>query len=607
MLRGQESYTEPLEVYERARARGMDFVTITDHNSLAGALAIAHLPGTFLSAEFDTWFPENGCRVHVVASGIDEATFAAAMAARASVYDLVACLREADVLHYLAHPLFDMDGRLTPDTAEKCLLLFNVLEARNGSRTTRCNGLLQDVVATLTPERIAAMAERQGVAPYGATPWRKSLVGGSDDHSGLFVAGAHTVAGSGGGLQDFFAAVARGDCAPGGDDGDARLLAHSIYAASFWRVREILRLDDEAAGQRALGLLRKGFGRIGRDVPVLEKTVRGVRSMAPGLYRDGDRRGPEWEALLDELLGPLAVPHGIAAVGAKELDERLFTVVSRLADDVLEQHLTTLLAPGPLPFKQLLQSSFAVGMVHFLELPYFMAWHLQSRDRGVQAGLRQELVDGRGGAPGAAGKAAAPAAQPAGPLRLAVLTDAAPGGDGAAYDLAWAGRDAQAAVRVGILSLEPGAGRTPDRGGEIVAFRTLGELSAGGATLRIPPLLDVLDHLEESAAEALHVTGPGPMGLAGLAGARLLHLPVSGACGAAHAALVAGTGASSTAAPLRRYLRWFYGRLDAVVVPSRAAARHLIAGGVDPARVHVSRADMSPAGITRPRHTAPRP
>ena len=273
---------------------------------------------------------------------------------------------------------------------------------RAGGAQRVAHDALQRTAAGRRGDAHAGAHRGDGGAPgrraYGATPWRKSLVGGSDDHSGLFVAGAHTVAGSDGGLQDFFAAVARGDCAPGGDDGDARLLAHSIYAASFWRVREILRLDDEAADQRALGLLRKGFGRIGRDVPVLEKTVRGVRSMAPGLYRDGDRRGPEWEALLDELLGPLAVPHGIAAVGARELDERLFTVVSRLADDVLEQHLTTLLAPGPLPFKRFLQSSFAVGMVHFLELPYFMAWHLQSRDRGVQAGLRQQLVDGRGAA-----------------------------------------------------------------------------------------------------------------------------------------------------------------------------------------------------------------
>jgi len=132
-LRSAESFTEPLDLYHAQRARGMDFVTITDHNTLAGSLAIAHLPGTFLSAEFDTWFPENGARVHVVALGLDEVTFAAASKARASVYDLVACLREARVTHYLAHPLFDMTGRLTPETVERMLLLFNVLEGRNGA------------------------------------------------------------------------------------------------------------------------------------------------------------------------------------------------------------------------------------------------------------------------------------------------------------------------------------------------------------------------------------------------------------------------------------------------------------------------------------------
>ena len=76
-----------------------------------------------------------------------------------------------------------MTGNLTPDIVEKCLLLFNVLEALNGSRTVRCNGLLRDVVAQLTPQRLEQMAERQGIEPFGATPWRKALVGGSDDHS----------------------------------------------------------------------------------------------------------------------------------------------------------------------------------------------------------------------------------------------------------------------------------------------------------------------------------------------------------------------------------------------------------------------------------------
>ena len=45
VFRSQESYTEPAEVYRLARARGMDFITISDHNTLGGSLAIAHLPG----------------------------------------------------------------------------------------------------------------------------------------------------------------------------------------------------------------------------------------------------------------------------------------------------------------------------------------------------------------------------------------------------------------------------------------------------------------------------------------------------------------------------------------------------------------------------------
>ncbi len=190
------------------------------------------------------------------------------------------------------------------------LLLFNVLEGRNGARTARCNGLLRAIAAGLTQEQLEAMAERQGIEPYGETPWRKGLTGGSDDHSGLFAASAFTVAGGDGTPEGFLRAVAAGESDHGGADGDARLLAHSIYAASFWKIREILRLDDQEGRKRALGLLHRGFGRIGREVPLLEKTVSGVRSIAPGLYRDGDRRGPAWEELLEREVGSLVAASG---------------------------------------------------------------------------------------------------------------------------------------------------------------------------------------------------------------------------------------------------------------------------------------------------------
>ena len=37
-----ESFTEPAFIYEKARAAGMDYVTITDHNVIDGALESAH-------------------------------------------------------------------------------------------------------------------------------------------------------------------------------------------------------------------------------------------------------------------------------------------------------------------------------------------------------------------------------------------------------------------------------------------------------------------------------------------------------------------------------------------------------------------------------------
>jgi len=35
---GRECYSDPLAVYETARRRGMDLVTLTDHDTIEGAL-----------------------------------------------------------------------------------------------------------------------------------------------------------------------------------------------------------------------------------------------------------------------------------------------------------------------------------------------------------------------------------------------------------------------------------------------------------------------------------------------------------------------------------------------------------------------------------------
>ncbi|MCB9914359.1 MAG: PHP domain-containing protein [Planctomycetes bacterium] len=87
-----ESYSNPIETYHVLKAKGMDLVTLTDHNSIAGALELleAGFEDVFLSAEMTATFPEDGCNIHVTAANITEAQFAELDRLRGDVYAMVA-------------------------------------------------------------------------------------------------------------------------------------------------------------------------------------------------------------------------------------------------------------------------------------------------------------------------------------------------------------------------------------------------------------------------------------------------------------------------------------------------------------------------------------
>lgn len=66
----RESYAEPEEIYQIAKARGMDFVTISSHNSITGAIElIAKYEDAFVSCEYDVNGSEAGHVIHVLVSG----------------------------------------------------------------------------------------------------------------------------------------------------------------------------------------------------------------------------------------------------------------------------------------------------------------------------------------------------------------------------------------------------------------------------------------------------------------------------------------------------------------------------------------------------------
>jgi len=130
-----ESFTEPQEIYKRLKERGMTYITITDHNTIDGVLEIAHLPEVFVSCEYTVSFPEEKAKIHVLVYGIDEKIHQDLMKLRENVYEFVKYLKQKDIAHSLAHPLYPVqDTKITKSLVEKFVLLFDNWEIINGTR-----------------------------------------------------------------------------------------------------------------------------------------------------------------------------------------------------------------------------------------------------------------------------------------------------------------------------------------------------------------------------------------------------------------------------------------------------------------------------------------
>ena len=100
----RESYSEPLHIYQTAIRKGMSWVTITDHNSIQGSLAIAHLPNTFISEEVTTYFPDHPGEIHVLTLNIDGEKHRRIQNLRLNIFDLTAYMKDEGIPHVLAHP-----------------------------------------------------------------------------------------------------------------------------------------------------------------------------------------------------------------------------------------------------------------------------------------------------------------------------------------------------------------------------------------------------------------------------------------------------------------------------------------------------------------------
>jgi glycosyltransferase involved in cell wall biosynthesis len=565
-----ESYTEPEHIYRAAKAKGMDFVTITDHNTIQGALEIAHLPGAFVSVELTCYFPENSCKIHVVALNITEAIYRDLMDLRKDIYELVGYLRSHCIVHFAAHPLYDMDDRLDVDTVEKMLLLFDVIEVRNGARAIRFNNLTRDIVASLGPLQYEELREKHGDRPEFSTRWHKSMVGGSDDHSGFFVARAFTSVPRAATIDEFLTAVANGNSRSDGEDGDALTLAHTIYGIAYRFYTQKMKNRMNRSMPFVNLLLNRCF-QADEKMTISQRIEFFVRRNMPDLYWNDD--GSSFEQLLDrEARRLLTDKDMLATMNAEDRNRKIFSITSYLANRMIYRYtnklLQTPLSDGVIPF---IQSLGMLGVIHALASPYYVAYYHQHRSKLLLRQLQKGF--------GIAGEDM--------PEKTALFTDTLHEINGVAMTIKRVVKTAKArGVELTVFTTGDTDRQAIDG---VRTFPSIGDFSLPEypeLRLHFPPILDVIDAFERGGFTKVHVSTPGTMGLLGLVIAKLMDVPIAATY---HTDIPQYVGRLTNDLFLEstawNFIIWFYNQMDEVMVPSKSTRDQLVERGLAPEKV----------------------
>ncbi|MFW5792094.1 MAG: glycosyltransferase [Desulfohalobiaceae bacterium] len=575
-----ESFTEPSAIYSLARARGMDLVTITDHNTLAGSLEIANLPGTFLSEEITTYFPEDRCKLHVLALGITEEQHRDISKLRANVFELVPFLRAANIVHVLAHPLFAINDRLTMEHFEQTLLLFKHFEC-NGTRDDFQNQTLAAILDSLRREDIERLADKHGIAPDFDRPWEKVLTGGSDDHSSLNVARVFTRVAGVRTAKEFLSGLAAGSTTVQGRAATPRSMGHNLYSIAYQFCKSKFRLERFSGKDHGLRFADAILTPNGQ-VPGVFCRLQGMLYRSPAIFKARPRSlqdimMQEARAIVD------TTPHLQAYIRGKRaepwiMEEDWFSFVDRASERVVSHCADTILDSfsGARLF-DIFQTMGSAGSLYTLLAPYFVAYKLFTKDRRFTKQSRRTFCgqDGTGE-----------------PDRLTIghFTDTFHEFNGVARTLqmqvAIAG---QSNKRYNVITCGPGARINGVDG--VVTFEPTGcfELPyCPDMKLFYPPVLRMLDYCFDRGFTHIHSATPGPMGLAALVIARILQIPIHGSYHAAFPQYAGElTGDVSLEEAAWKYMTWYYNQMDSVNVPSRACARELQGHGIDHGRIRV--------------------
>jgi glycosyltransferase involved in cell wall biosynthesis/predicted metal-dependent phosphoesterase TrpH len=518
-----ECATPPEEVYELARRRGMDFVTITDHDTIDGALELAaRYDDAFVSEELTAWFRGEPQAVHILCWGITAGDHERLQALSGDVESVANELRVRSIACALAHPFYAVEAPLLPRHRRRLAQLFPIWETRNGSRAPELNSPAVVYIET-----------------HGGTG-----VGGSDDHAGVDVGRTYTETPAAPGWRTFLDHVVLGHATARGEHGSAAKWTHA-----------------------AMGLATRALGRGASDGA--RPDPQAVFAMVQRLMREGDARtgatgsglGPDdaralLRAWMDSVELDLTASELLAHLQRADFSHAdLFRRARRCHERKLARAVEEIAtaAPGGADIAAAATTLFDACLA---AIPYAPAAAFLGREKAKLAHRDGE------------------------PLRVALVADAVGAMHGVTHTLDELRERGVPGFEVEVVGTDANVDRRLSAVAEVdIPFYA-------GLKVGVPSLPAIVEALAEGRYDLVHLCSPGPSGAAAGIIARLMGVPVLGSYHtelAAYAGLRSQDPALEIAA--RMAVAAFYGQCRRVLSPSPASDEVLRRMGVAGERI----------------------
>jgi len=575
-----ESYTDPATIYQVMQQRGMNLVTITDHNRLEGCLEIADRPGVFLSEKVTTYFPEDHCKIHLLVWNLTEEQHRMILQLRRNIYELAAYLETETLAHGVAYPLRSINGLLTADHIEKCLLLFRCFDGVNCSTTELQQTVFKELVSHLDEKKIQELADRHQLEPKGAKPWEKVLFGGSDDHAGLFLGQAWTEVSDGSSARDFFRGLTSGRAQAQGGSGDVTRFSAGLYKIIFSYASDRLRhtapnaaalmervTERFLAGENPTHLSfseRVGHVveaiRTGKALDLLKPNDLSLNRELTLYFLDGRVQGE-----IDEVIRSESSP-----------ERRSFRVSSKIANDLLyrlfQQILNQIQKEN---YLEALQPASGMIPIAGSISPYVFSYFSLYGSRRVWESVCHRMM---GELP-----------EPLKNEKRAWFTDTLEDVNGVARTIRTMGQAAQNSGHDLTIVTSRADSRLEDI--NLKNFPPVGEFELPEYKLQklsFPPILDMIDYIEQQKFSECIISTPGPVGLTALAAAKLMGLRTTGIYHTDFPQYVRILTEDEVMETMMwNFMHWFYSQFDLVYVNSQFYKECWVERGIPAERIQI--------------------